>query len=136
MRHPTIFKSLVLPRKRVVSGESLCATCFWKCSALPIRKFLNSIRALPAPISVYQVDSFPTPLPIRIPFGLRDKGKCGKTKTQNDLFVMSAFREERFKKSFRRKTRLAVILNGLCRITPHLPYRNEGEVGNLIDLFF
>ena len=51
---------------------------------------------------MYHVESLPTPLPIRIPLGLRDIGKWGNTEIQKARRVISERRDDLFKKSLSR----------------------------------
>ena len=85
---------------------------------------------------VYQVESLPTPLPIRIPFGFLDMGRCGKIETQKALRVTSERRAERFKKSFIRNIRFADIRRGRVITKPTLPYLREGEDGTVAERTF
>ena len=71
---------------------------------------------------MYQEASLPAPLPILTPLAFLDSGKCGKIETQKALLVQSAFRAERFKKSFNRKIFFAEIRNGLRSTKPTVPY--------------
>ena len=92
-----------------------------KYTARPNRKFFNSNRAFPLLICVYQDASLPAPFPIRIPLGLRERGKWGKTDSQNARFVLSDRRDERFKKRFSLKIFLAEIRNGRSVIRATCP---------------
>ncbi len=70
---------------------------------------------------MYQVASLPAPLPIRIPLGLRERGRWGNIATQNDRLVQSDLREDLFKKSFNLKILLADIRKGFSNISPKFP---------------
>lgn len=91
--------------------------------ARPNLKFLNSTIVLPPLSWVNQVESLPAPLPIRIPFALRERGKWGKIDIQKERRVMSDLREERFTESFKRKIRLAEMRKGLFKSSPMVPKR-------------
>ena len=78
---------------------------------------------------MYQVANLPAPLPIRIPFGLRDMGRCGKIETQKARRVTSERLADRFKKSFSRNILLADIRRGRVITKPILPYLRTGDEG-------
>ncbi len=67
-------KELVL-NKNLTGIPNLEVNCFIKKIDLPRRKFLNSINVVPPLIFVNQHSSFPFPLPILTPLGLRVRGK-------------------------------------------------------------
>lgn len=90
--------------------------------ARPSLKFLNSTIVLPPRTWVYQVASLPAPLPIRIPFALRERGKCGKTDIQKALLVMSDFLDDLLTDNLSLNIRFADILNGRFSSKPMVPY--------------
>ena len=112
---------------------SLWVTWELKYLARPNRRFLNSTTALPDLIWVNQWDNFPTPLPIRTPLGFFEIGRWGNADTQNALFVISDFREDLFKNSFKRKIFLAEIRKGLKSMRAAVPYENFSGEGVCAD---
>ena len=101
---------------------SLYFSWFMKYFARPGRRFLNSIKVSPGRRMTNHKESLPAPFPIREFFTFRVKGKCGKALNQNDLFVLSPFRELRFKSSVNLNI-LVLDSDKVCWICkPMLPY--------------